>query len=281
MTPRHANEILIIPLLVLSAHASQLRPQTVKAWNEYVQEAISEMQQRLCPGRQFLWSDEQPDRASKLHRGELLVQAASPRSPQKVPFGLIHDWIGAVWIPDVTMADVLAVVRDYDHYKELYGPAVLGSKTICRGSVQDRFMLLLTNKTLLLSIALEGDYKASYVRIDENRMYGIAHTIRVREIERYHQPGERKLQENQGSGLVWRLFSITRLEERDRGVLMELEAIELSRDIPVSIRWFVNPIVARFSKDSLAACLRQTANAAKSPVLLQDVHVEAHVAKCY
>jgi hypothetical protein len=62
----------------------------------------------------------------------------------------------------------------------------------------------------------------------------------------------------QGTGLIWRLSSITRLEERDGGVYAELEAIALSRDIPAAFRLFVTPIVRRVSRDSLATSLHQT-----------------------
>ena len=39
---------------------------------------------------------------------------------------------------------------------------------------------------------------------------------------------------------------------------MELEAIGLTRDIPVSLRWLANPLVARLSRSTLATSLRQT-----------------------
>jgi hypothetical protein len=64
--------------------------------------------------------------------------------------------------------------------------------------------------------------------------------------------------EDHGTGLIWHLSSITRLEERDGGVYAELEAIALSRDIPVAFRLFVTPIVRRVSRDSLATSLHQT-----------------------
>ena len=38
----------------------------------------------------------------------------------------------------------------------------------------------------------------------------------------------------------------------------ELEAIGLTRDIPVSLRWVANPLVARLSRSTLSTSLRQT-----------------------
>ena len=34
-------------------------------------------------------------------------------APARVPFGLIHAWLGAGFVPNATIADILKVVRDY------------------------------------------------------------------------------------------------------------------------------------------------------------------------
>jgi hypothetical protein len=47
-----------------------------------------------------------------------------------MPSGLIHDWVGAVFIPNVTLKDALQVVRDYARYKESCQPTVVDSKVI-------------------------------------------------------------------------------------------------------------------------------------------------------
>ena len=66
---------------------------------------------------------------------------------------------------------------------------------------------------------------------------------------------------NTGRGLVWRLYSISRFEQRDGGVYVELEAVALSRDIPTGLRWAVDPIVRRTSKASIHASLANTVGA--------------------
>jgi len=55
--------------------------------------------------------------------------------------------------------------------------------------------------------------------------------------EPLHMPKARQLgPEGEGTGLIWRRF-----EERDGGVYVEVEAIALSRDVPASLRWLVEP----------------------------------------
>jgi hypothetical protein len=67
-----------------------------------------------------------------------------------------------------------------------------------------------------------------------------------------------------GSGFIWRLFSISRFEERDGGVYVELEAMALSRCVPAGLWWLVNPVVSRLSQSSLVTFLSQTREAVRS-----------------
>jgi hypothetical protein len=83
-------------------------------------------------------------------------------------------------------------------------------------------------------------------------------------VEGYGTAAQHELAEGAGKGLVWRLFSVARYEQRDGGVYVEIEAIALSRDVPASVRWAVEPIVRRISQNSLATSLRQTENAVRA-----------------
>lgn len=252
---------LLLCSVGLFANAAELQPKTLRAWEDYVRTADAEMEKRLAPGGHFLWLDENPGRLAKVRSGEIVVAPAGPHIPKRVPGGLVHDWIGAAFIPRTTIRGVLGIVRDYVRYSDFYRPTVLDSKTIAHGDMDDRFSMLLMNKALFLKTALEGDYETTYFQVDHRRYYSIAHATRLREIEGYGGPGEHELSEDEGSGLIWRLSSITRFEERDGGVYVELEALALSRDIPVSLRWLVDPIVRRVSRDSVITSLRQTGNA--------------------
>src|SRR5205814_859244 len=158
-------------------------------------------------------------------------------------------------IANAKLDGVFAVVRNYSRYKEFYRPAVIDSKPVTEAGTHDTFSMLLLNKAVVRRTALESDYESSYFQVDSKRWYSLAHATRVQEIEDYGQPGERKLPPSKGHGYIWRLYSISRFEERDGGVYIELEAIALSRDIPISFRWIVDPVVRRVSKDALSTSL--------------------------
>lgn len=260
------------PLLALffpaSIIAASLGPVTTKAWGDYVESANRQMEQRLTPGQTFLWVDEVPDRVARVRAGQVLVSPGSAENPKRVPSGLIHDWIGAIFIPNATLAEVMQVVSDYASYQDFYKPTVTQSKPIASGEETDRFSMLLVNKSLMLKTAFDTDYESWYVHVDAQRGYSISRTTRIQEVEDYGALPQHLLPVGQGSGIIWRLFSIARYVERDGGVYIELNAIGLSRDIPASLRWFVEPIARRVSRGALSTTLQQTESAVLSSVQL-------------
>jgi hypothetical protein len=244
--------------------SAELRPETVESWTEYVKLVDARNQQHLTPQRPFLLSDNIPGQSSKLRAGHVIVFPAGPQAPMKVPSGLIHDWIGAAFIPNATLQDVSALTRDYEHYKDIYSPYVIQSKLIAASQSQDRFSLVLMNKTLVSKTALDTEYVTSSTCVGVHRCYSITDATRIREIADYDEPSQHELPENHGTGLIWQLHSLTRLEERDGGVYVEIEAVALSRDIPAALRWMVEPIVRRVSRSSLMTSLQQTRTAVRA-----------------
>jgi hypothetical protein len=247
----------------MASSAAELKAETLQAWDKYIQVENSRMIERIRSGS-FLWSDESPDRNRRLRDGEVLASPATKNVPQSVPHGLIHHWVGAVYLPSITLDDVFRVVRDYGRYKDFYTPNIVESRPLSEAAGDSRFAMTMLNKALFSKVALEGEFRASYVRVDEKRWYSTASSARIQEIDEYGQPGQHELPVNQGSGYIWRLYSLSRFEERDGGVYVELEAIALSRDVPVSVRWLANPIIRRVSKDSLLVSLHKTEDAVQS-----------------
>ena len=251
-------------------NAAELKPETLKAWNAYIRTAESRMKARLDTAHSFLWADEAPDRTSRLRQGEILVSPMAGRGWESVPGGLIHHWMGAAFIPNVAIEDVLAVVHDYGRYKEIYKPIVVDSKVLDCSAAQQRFSMLWLHKVLFVTAALRSQYESHDFQVDERRWYNIAGTVRVQEIENYGRPGEHMLPPDEGDGFVWRMFGIARYAERDGGVYVELEAFALTRDIPASLRWLVAPVVARLSRNSILTTLQQTRDAVRPHVHLAD-----------
>ncbi len=256
--------LLVASVYTTQAAAADLKPETVQAWQEYIAAAEARNQEHLLPGSPFLSIDAEPEQAAKLRQGEVLASPAAPNVPVKAQGGLIHDWVGAIFIPNASVRDVFRVTRDYVHYNAVYHPNVVTAKPLETDDCEDRFSMVVMNKSFFAKSALDSDYQTVFTRLDDQHWYSTSETTRVQEVADYGGPSQHTLPEGRGTGIIWRLHSIARYEERDGGVYIELEAIALSRDIPAALRWFVDPIVRRVSRSSLVTSLQETADAVRS-----------------
>jgi hypothetical protein len=255
--------VIVAALLILAAsissEASELNPDTLAQWDDYIQAQNARMA-RSSDSASFLWSDQSPDRLRRLRAGEILV-APMGQNPRMVPHGLIHHWIGAIFLPHTNLDAVLTLVRDYNNYKKIYAPNVVDSQLLSQTATHDAFSLRMLNKAVLLKFALETEFQSSYERVDEDRWYSVGESTRIREIEDYGQAAQHESPPNTGRGFIWRLYNVSRFQHRDGGVYVELEAVALSRDVPGAVRWLVNPVVRRVSKDSMLISLQKTQQA--------------------
>lgn len=253
-----------IMLTVCAAHiavAAELQPGTLVAWNEYLNDADLQMQDRVAGGRPFLWMDESLDRAARVRRGEVVIAPGVGNGTKSVLHGLVHDWIGAIFIPGASINGLWAVVHDYDNYQHTYRPVVASARTLACTDAHQEFQMVWQRKVLFVSAAMQGDYQAHDIMVDAHRGYSIAESVEIREIEEYGHPGEHLLRAGTGNGFIWRIRSVARYEERDGGVYLELEAAALTRDIPASLAWMAKPVVNHLSVNSLTTTLRQTRDA--------------------
>ena len=225
------------------SHGSELKQDTLVYWNVYLDAARPQMASQAP----FLLVDQKPERLQRVRDGEILVSSVGKENPKPVASGLIHDWVGAAFLRNASIEDVLSAVRDYNNYKEYYKPTVVDSRMLGSDGPCEKYSMRVVNKEVVAETALDMEYETCYFKIDDRRWYSITHTTRVQEIRHQGRPDEQELPPDHGSGYVWRLYSVAKFEQRDGGTYVEVEAIALSRDIPVALRWMANPIVRRVS----------------------------------
>jgi hypothetical protein len=138
----HALSARTTLLMLLSAlgaarsDAAELKQKTLQAWEAYVQTANLAMERRAAGRSPFLWVDESPDLLRRVRSGELVV---SNRNHSDVPSGLIHHWLGAMFLPGVTLDEVNAVFNDYDYYPDFYRPRVVKVKVLKQQMTSGRY----------------------------------------------------------------------------------------------------------------------------------------------
>ena len=117
---------LLLCWLVPASAGQQQR--TTEAFNLYLASAEARITRARGKSSTFLAMDSLPSVQrdgimSQLRRGEVVIERQG-ETPTDIPGGLIHDWVGTVFIPKVTVAQVLALIQDYDHTRHYYSPDV-------------------------------------------------------------------------------------------------------------------------------------------------------------
>jgi len=238
----------------------QLNPQTLEAFDIYIQRAETEMEQTLHESEPFLWSERTLERSQEVGSGSIAVQLWSGQGPITVSNGLIHDWVAAVFIPDSTIDKIFDVIQHYDNHKNIYKPEVIDSKLASHDGNDFQIYLRLMKKKII-TVVLDTDHEVHYRQVDQARWVCRSYTTRIAEVDNAGRRDEQVLLPDTGYGFLWRLYSYWRFEERDAGVVVECRAISLTRDVPSGLGWAIKPIIKQLPKESLIHTLEATRQA--------------------
>ncbi len=260
MIREYGKWFALVMLAAGQAGAADLNPDTAKAWEQYIGSARAQMQARLGATACFLWSEESDGRLQRLRGGEILVTPVDEQTPRRIPGALIHHWLGAVFIPEVALTQVLGTLRDYSRYTQ-YFPTIVSSTLVAREGPTDHVTSIERHQAMFSKIALDAEVSTVYSDAGEKRAYSESYTIRLQQIQNYGGRSQHELEPNASKAYLWALSTISRYEERDGGVYLELDGMALSRDIPNSLRWLVDPFVRQASMAAMATTLRQTRDA--------------------
>ena len=268
---------LLACLHALSAgsSAAELRPETTAVFDRYVVATEARLANETRPGGTFLYADGlQPDAVkssyARLKQGEILVErldTKAPRGNADVPDGIIHHWVGLIFIPGVTLAETLPVVQDYDHRAELYKPDVIASRTLGHQGSDFKIFLRLYQKRFT-TVVLNSEYDIHWGRVNAGKMYSNSISTRIAEVKDASQPEGEEDPVGTGHGYLWRLNTYWRFEEKDGGVYVQCEALSLTRNIPLGLGWLLRPLVTAIPKQSLNRALGRT----REVILQQTQH---------
>jgi hypothetical protein len=256
---------LCIATLSMPARAAELKAKTTAAFDHYVAATEARFANELRPGGAFLYVDAlSADQKSKayeqLKRGEILVEKLETKAPgasSDVPDGMVHHWVGLIFIPGATLAQTLPLVKDYDRRAELYKPDVIASRTVAHNGDDFKMFLRLRQKKFT-TVVFNTDYDVHWGSVDPARVYSYSISTRIAEVKDPDKPDGEELPVGTGHGYLWRLNTYWRFEEKDGGVYLQCEAISLTRDMPTGLGWLLKPLVTSIPKASLNRALGQT-----------------------
>jgi hypothetical protein len=252
----------------LAAAAAELRPEAAEGYEQYVRLTELRMQGELPPSGIFLWVDRLPeprrsDVHARLERGEIIserLETSDPSGHSATPGALIHHWVGTVFIPGASLAQVLAVTQDYDRHSDYYKPEVAQSKKVAQNGDEFKVHYRLRKKKVV-TIILDADYDVHRYFPSPTQAYSHSVAVRVAQVENAGQPDEHELPPGKDGGYMWRLNSYWRYSDTGHGVYVQCEAISLTRDVPVGLNWLVGSFVQSVPRESIDFALRSTRNA--------------------
>jgi putative flippase GtrA len=154
--------------------------------------------------------------------------------------GTISDWRGAVFIPDVTLDDLLARLQ----YPGTAPPQddVLSSRVISRGPDSLHVFIRLVRHAIV-TVTYDTEHEMTFTRRTPSIATARSTATRIEEVGASDR------------GFLWRLQSYWRYEQVDGGVRVELQSLTLSRTVPALIRPIASPIVSRIASESTVRTL--------------------------
>jgi hypothetical protein len=259
--------LILYALTGVSARAAQVKPETVAAFEHYIGLTEARMDEDIHLD-QFLVMDRLPalrrkEAYDQLRQGQVYIEELHTQEDHHsvhVPSGLIHHWVGVIFIPKATLSETNAVLNDYAHEPEIYKPDIRRAKIIKQNGNESRICLQFYNKSIVTVVL--NDYSDVVVtQLGSTRMQSASRSTRIAEVKNPGGPDEQERADSDDHGYMWRLYSYWRIEEKDGGVYIQNESITLSRTVPVLLAWLINPLVKSIPHDVLVRTLTNTRNA--------------------
>ena len=251
--------------VVLSASpagAATLRPETVKGWEAYIRLTENRITSELQSPTGFLVRDFLPEEEAgecrqAIESGGVCVlkmETLNEAGRQvTIPSGMVHHWLGSVFIPGVTLDELIEWVQTYSDH-ERYFEEVEDSELLSRNGDVFEILLRLKRKKIV-TVHYNTEHHVVYQRPEPDRVFSHSFTTKIAQLENPGTPDEREKLEGKDSGFLWRLNSYWRYRQVKGGVIVECESVSLSRGIPIAVKWLVAGYVNSVPRESMAATL--------------------------
>ncbi len=223
---------------------ADLTAATIAAWQQYERQ-VDERYERSTAADTFFVHDAfklAPGWRAEVTGGQVsMVRVASfaPGAAEpSIPDGRIHHWVGAVFIPGVTLDQVLRHLRDRAGRESEAFDDVLSSKLIARDGDRLRIYMKLRRESVI-TVTYNTEHAVEYRRLNETRASSRSVATKIAELENTGTAQEREKPVGKDHGFLWRLNAYWRYEQVNGGVLIECESASLSRSVPLLLRPFV------------------------------------------
>jgi hypothetical protein len=206
----------------------------------------------------------------QLMSGEMQVEPVNVGTWQ-AGGALLHHWRAAAFVPNATAKDMLTLLRDFSHLSSHYAPEVVSSRALTDNGETATLALRLKER-IVIPIVLDAEYEVETRLSGMDRGYSVSRSTHIWEVDNPGTARERRRPPGEDDGFLWRLnsyWSFARAmpdgprgdPSRREGLLIECEAVSLTRDVPLGLGWLLTPIVADLPRHELEFTLKATRKA--------------------
>lgn len=244
---------------------AELRPRTLETWETYIRLTERRIAAELNDGQKVLTTDFLAETRSirpLLRNGQVDIRRFQTTDAGgrelSVPDGMIHHWLGTMFVPQTTLPSLLEWLQDYDQH-ERYFLEVEQSKLLSRDGPEFKIFYRLRRKKVI-TVYYNSFHTVVYRQHDPRRVSSRSFTTKIAELDQPGEPGEKEKTVGNDSGFLWRLNSYWRFQEEDGGVFVECESVSLSRAIPFGLSWLIKGYVESIPRESLEGTLTSIRN---------------------
>lgn len=246
--------------MVIAQPKTKLEAKTLAVFDNYIKEQDKAYKLVLAGEKPFLWVNQQgPDVQKRVSSGEMVI--IKEKENLDIHKGIIHIWGVSTFMPGAKAEDVVKLLRDYNHHKDMYA-SVIDSKL--RGSKDDvvtGYLRFVYKK--VLTVVLNTEHESKLTKLGDGK-YGIqVRSTRIAEVGDYGEKSEKELPVDEGSGFMWRLNTYWVIEQAKDGAFVECSSVTLTRNIPTGFGWLIKPFISGIPRDSLEELVQGTRDGLK------------------
>lgn len=244
---------MTMTLLLALPLAAQMRPETASDFGGYVGRVEAQFAHEQSTRGNFLGLG--AGERVLVQNGEVAIRQIAAGDARG---GLIHHWVAWAFIPDQTLASVLAVMKDVERFPQYYAPEVVSAESITGPEPRVRMRM---RKRNVIEVVLDAEYRVEFGRLDAAHQFSSSKSVRIDEVRGAGGPKERRLGASENHGFLWAMNTYWRYVEDDGGVYLRCESISLTRDVPSGLGWLIGGIVTKMPRESLRSTLEATRTA--------------------
>jgi hypothetical protein len=236
-------------------------PAAVSAFNSYVKSIDARIDKQHRSAETFLAGPASDSEADRLKNGEVIIERLTPPASGEFPGAMLHHWRGSAFVRGATAADFERLLLDIPSFPKIFAPQLLKASLLEQDG-NHRKTSMRVRQQHVITVVMDSTYEVTFGRLDARHGYSASRSVRIDEIDSPGTSRERALSKTEEHGFLWRLDTWWSYEEKDGGVMAQIESVSLTRDIPRLLGWMIRPFVESVPRETVEFTLRSACGAA-------------------